>query len=333
VPYGGRFDGALGVVAALEVLRAVRDAGLSLPVNLEAVNFTDEEGTLVGLLGSSALAGTLDADHLRDPRGGRDALEAGLGRAGLTEAGLLGARRDPTSLAGYIELHVEQGRRLVDAGVDLGIVTAIVGIGSCRLAFLGQANHAGTTAMDARRDAGLGASAFVLAARERVLRVFPGCVANVGQMRFAPGAFNIVPARADVALEYRAPRAGEMERLGAALIKEAHTAAERFNLGLEVEPLGQHEPAPMDERAQMALVAAAEALGLAHMSLASGAGHDAQSLAGLCPAGMLFVPSVDGASHSPREFTRWEDCVNGANVLLRAALRMAQLLAEGGSLC
>jgi acetylornithine deacetylase/succinyl-diaminopimelate desuccinylase-like protein len=159
-----------------------------------------------------------------------------------------------------------------------------------------------------------------------VLRAFPDCVANVGQVRFAPGAFNIVPARADVALEYRAPRAGEMERLGAALVKEAHVAAERFDLGLEVEPLGQHEPAPMDEGAQAALVAAAEALGLTHVSLPSGAGHDAQSLAALCPAGMLFVPSVDGASHSPREFTRWEDCVNGANVLLQAALRMASLV-------
>jgi N-carbamoyl-L-amino-acid hydrolase len=288
------------------------------------VDYTDEEGTLVGLLGSRALAGALDAEHLREPRGGRAALEAGLARAGLTEAGLLGARRDPATLAGYLELHVEQGRRLVDAGVEIGIVTAIVGIGSYRLAFLGQANHAGTTPMEARRDAGLGASAFVLDARNRVLEEFADCVANVGAISFSPGAFNIVPARADVALEYRSPRAGEMERLGAALIREARAAAERFDLGLEVEPLGQHDPAPMDGRAQRALAAAAAGLGLAHVSLASGAGHDAQSLAGLCPAGMVFVPSVDGASHSPREYTRWEDCVHGANVLLQGALRMAQ---------
>jgi N-carbamoyl-L-amino-acid hydrolase len=330
VPRGGRFDGALGVVAALEVLRVVREAGLSLPVHLEAVDFTDEEGTLVGLLGSSALAGTLHAEHLRDPRGGREALEAGLERAGLTEAGLLASSRrdlpsrgDTATLVGYLEMHIEQGRRLVDAAADMGIVTAIVGIGSYRLVFLGRADHAGTTPMKARRDAGLGASAFVLAVRERVLRDFPGCVANVGEMRFVPGAFNIVPARAEVALEYRAPRAGEMERLGAALIAEAHAAADRYALGLEVEWLDQHDPAPMDERAQAALVAAADALGLAHIPLTSGAGHDAQSLAGLCPTGMVFVPSVDGASHSPREFTRWEDCVNGANVLLQAALRMA----------
>jgi N-carbamoyl-L-amino-acid hydrolase len=235
----------------------------------------------------------------------------------------LAARRDPASITGYLELHVEQGRRLVDAGLQIGIVTAIVGIGSARLAFLGQANHAGTTAMAARRDAGLGASAFVLASRERVLRDHPDCVTNVGEMTFLPGAFNIVPARAELCLEYRAPRADEMERLGAALIEEAHRAAARFGLGLEVERLGQHDPAPMDDGARAALAAAAEGLGLSHVSLASGAGHDAQSLAGLCPVGMVFVPSVDGASHSPREFTRWEDCVNGANVLLHAALRMA----------
>jgi len=326
VPHGGRFDGGLGVVAALEVLRTAQDAGLALPVHLEAVDFTDEEGTLVGLLGSSALAGTLDAEHLREPRGGRAALEAGLARAGLSEAGLLAARRDPASLAAYLELHVEQGRRLIDAGIDVGVVTAIVGIGSYRLAFLGRADHAGTTPMEARHDAGLGASAFVLAVRDRVRSGHPDCVANVGQVSFAPGAFNIVPARAELALEYRSPRADDMERLGAALIQEAHVAAERFGLGLEVEWLGQHDPAPMHERAQAALAAAAEELGLTHMSLASGAGHDAQSLAGLCPAGMVFVPSVEGASHSPREFTRWEDCVNGANVLLQAALQMAETI-------
>jgi len=329
VPHGGRFDGALGVVAALEVLRTVQDAGLALRVHLEAVDFTDEEGTLVGLLGSSALSGTLDAEYLREPRGGRAALEAGLARAGLTEMGLLAARRDPASLAGYLELHIEQGRRLFDCALrgcaaEIGIVTAIVGIGAYRLAFLGRADHAGTTPMQARKDAGLGASAFVLAVRDRVLRDYPDCVANVGEVSLAPGAFNIVPARAELALEYRSPRADEMERLGAALIEEAHVAAGRFGLGLEVEWLGQHDPAPMHERAQAALAAAAEALGLTHISLASGAGHDAQSLAGLCPAGMVFVPSVDGASHSPREFTRWEDCVNGANVLLHGTLQMAK---------
>jgi N-carbamoyl-L-amino-acid hydrolase len=323
VPYGGRFDGPLGVLAALEALRVVQEAGISLPVHLEAIDFTDEEGTLFGELGSTALAGTLTAEALREPRGGRAALEAGLARAGLTEPGLLTARRDPASLAGYLELHIEQGPQLVNAQVDVGVVTGIVGMCSYQLMFVGRADHAGTTSMADRRDATLGASSFALAAREVVLADFPDCVANVGDMRFAPGAFNIVPAQVVLALEFRAPEPALFHRLDDALLEQARVEAERFGLGLEVERLGWLDPAPMSDVAQRAFAEAADALGLTHVSLFSGAGHDAQSLAGVCPVGMIFVPSVEGASHSPREFTRWEDCVNGANVLLQATLRMA----------
>jgi N-carbamoyl-L-amino-acid hydrolase len=323
VPYGGRFDGPLGVLAALEALRVVQEAGVSLPVHLEAIDLTDEEGTLFGELGSTALAGTLTAEALREPRGGRAALEAGLARAGLTEPGLLTARRDPASLAGYLELHIEQGPRLANAQVDVGVVTGIVGMCSYRVTFVGRADHAGTTSMADRRDAALGASAFALAAREVVLADFPDCVANVGDMRFTPGAFNIVPAQVVLALEFRAPEPALFRQLEDALLEQARVEAERFGLGLEVERLGWLDPAPMSGAAQRAFAEAANALGLTHVSLFSGAGHDAQSLAGVCPVGMVFVPSMGGASHSPREFTRWVDCVNGANVLLQAALRMA----------
>lgn len=323
VPYGGRFDGPLGVLAALETLRTVQDAGISLPVHLEAMDFTDEEGTLVGLLGSAALAGTLRVEDLREPRGGRAVFEAGLARAGLTEDGLLAARRAPASLAGYLELHVEQGRRLVSAQADVGIVTSIVGYCSYRLTFVGRADHAGTTSMAERRDAAQGASVFTLAAREVVMQDFAGCVVNVGDARFAPGAFNIVPARVTLALESRAPESETLDRLEAALLERARTAADRFGLELKAEWLGRCDPAPMSERVQATLAETADALGLQHISLASGAGHDAQSLAQVCPAGMIFAPSVKGASHSPREFSRWRDCVNGANLLLQAALRMA----------
>jgi N-carbamoyl-L-amino-acid hydrolase len=323
VPHGGRFDGALGVLAALETIRVVKEAEARLPVHLEAIDFTDEEGTLVGMLGSAALAGVLQPEALRDPRGGRATLEVGLARAGLTEAGLFTARRDPAALAGYLEVHIEQGLRLSDAGAAIGVVTDIVGINSYRLIFVGRADHAGTTPMDRRRDAALGASAFTLAAREIVMRDFPVCVTNVGHMHFAPGAFNIVPQRVELALEFRAPDAGQFRQLEQALLARAQAEAERFGLGLEVEWLGRCDPAPTSPVAQRAFVEAADALGLKYISFPTGAGHDAQSFAGLCPIGMIFVPSVEGASHSPREFTRWEDCVNGANTLLQAALRLA----------
>ena len=205
VPNGGRFDGALGVMAAFEVLRTIEDAGLSLKVNLEAIDFTDEEGTLVGLLGSGALAGTLQDDFLQNPRGGREALVEGMKRAGLTDESILSAARPKGSLAGYLELHIEQGKRLERAGIDIGIVSAIVGIWSYRLSFNGRADHAGSTTMEDRLDASLGASAFTLVAREIVMKDFPNCVVNVGKMEFTPGAFNIVPARVDVALEFRSP--------------------------------------------------------------------------------------------------------------------------------
>ncbi len=311
VPNGGCFDGALGVMAALEVLRTIRDAGLHLNFNLEAIDFTDEEGTLVGLLGSSALVGRLDPEALRNPRGGREQLLQGMQRAGLTDEGMLGAARPEGSLAGYLELHVEQGKRLERLPANIGIVSAIVGIWSYRVYFLGRADHAGSTPMDDRRDASLGASAFTLAARELVMRDFPGCVATVGRMDFFPGAFNIVPARVDLALEFRSPDAAAFGRLNAAL------------LDLKLESLGKHDPCPMDASIQRAIAAACDSLDLTHVSLASGAGHDGQALAGLCPVGMLFVPSVGGASHSPREFTEWSDCVNGANALLQTVLHLA----------
>ncbi|MEW6085616.1 MAG: Zn-dependent hydrolase [Chloroflexota bacterium] len=322
VPHGGRFDGALGVVAALEVLRTVKENGIKLNVNLEAMDFTDEEGTLVGLLGSAAIAGRLTQKDLLAPRGGRENLVEGMKRAGLSDESMLSARRPKESFAGYLELHIEQGKRLERAGIDIGIVSAIVGIGSYRLSFIGRADHAGTTTMDDRLDASLGASAFTLAARELAMKDFAGCVVNVGKMDFAPGAFNIVPARVDVSLEFRSPAQNDFDKMDAALIALANEQASRFGLELKVEFLGKHSPTPMSDIAQSAFASACDDLGLSHTPLASGAGHDAQSLADLCPVGMIFVPSVDGASHSPREFTEWEDCVNGANVLLHAALRI-----------
>jgi hydantoinase/carbamoylase family amidase len=326
VPDGGRFDGALGVIAAFEVLQTIKDAGIKLKVNLEAIDFTDEEGTLVGLLGSAAISGHLRQKDLDAPRGGRDRLLDGMSRAGLSDESMLSAARSKESFAGYLELHIEQGKRLEKRGINIGIVSAIVGIGSYRLSYIGRADHAGTATMDDRLDASLGASAFTLAARDLVMTKFPGGVLNTGKMDFAPGAFNIVPARVDVALEFRSPTEVDFNAMDEALIALAKEQAERFGLGLNIEFLGKHSPTPMSNVAQGAFAEACDELALTHTPLTSGAGHDAQSLADLCPVGMIFVPSLDGASHSPREFTKWDDCVNGANVLLQAALKMAENL-------
>jgi N-carbamoyl-L-amino-acid hydrolase len=323
VPNGGRFDGALGVVAAFEVLRTIQDAELPLKVNLEAIDFTDEEGTLVGLLGSAALAGRLPPEVLQNPRGGRQALLEGMKRAGLSDESILSAARPQESLAGYMELHIEQGKRLESTGIEIGIVNAIVGIWSYRLSFLGRADHAGTTTMNDRLDASLGASEFTLAARDTVLHDFRDCVVNIGNMEFSPGAFNIVPARVDVSLEFRSADEEKFQRLDSLLLGHAHEAANRFGLELKVDSLGKHSPSLMDQRVRDAFASACDDLGFNYLSLSSGAGHDGQSFDGLCPVGMIFVPSRDGASHSPREFTEWQDCVNGANVLLQTVLKLA----------
>lgn len=310
------------MAAALEVLKTLRENGIRPRVRLEAIDFTDEEGTLVGFLGSAALAGHLDLQLLQKPRGGRENLLTGMKRAGLTEAGIQSAARPRDSLAGYLELHIEQGKRLERAGIDIGVVSAIVGIASYSLSFLGRADHAGSTTMHDRLDASLGASAFTLSARELVMNEFPGCVVNIGNMEFRPGAFNIVPAQVDVSLEFRSVDDQEFDRLDSALLALARSEAKRFGLELRADFLGRHAPTPMSDIVQQAFIDSSEALGLTHTSLVSGAGHDGQSLAGLCPVGMIFVPSVNGTSHSPHEFTKWEDCVNGANVLLQAALRL-----------
>ena len=324
VPNGGRYDGALGVLAALEALRTVKEAGLSLPVDLEAIDFTDEEGTLVGELGSGALAGSLSLEALQKPRGGRQRLEDGLARAGLDEQRLVEARRDPASLAGYLELHIEQGPRLAQSAIAIGVVSGIVGITSYQMTYRGTANHAGTTPMDARRDAGIGAATFAITSRELVLRDYDGCAVNIGQMHFEPGAYNIIPGQADLALEFRAPDAKRLGELEDALLTLAGMVARQYGLGLDLEPKAGCAPAPMSEQAQAAIAAAADSLALTHVSLPSGAGHDAQALALVTPAGMLFIPSREGISHSPREFSDWQACVDGANVLLRAALKLAE---------
>jgi N-carbamoyl-L-amino-acid hydrolase len=205
-------------------------------------------------------------------------------------------------------------------------VTNIAGISFYRLVFKGRADHAGTIPMEQRLDAALGASAFTLSVRKLILEQFPQCFANVGDVRYEPGAFNIVPQKAVLSLEFRAADVSLFRRLKTSMLRQAEQDASRFNLGLDIEFLGERDPVEMSSIAQAAIQEAAGELGLRTVLLPSRAGHDAQPIATLCPAGMIFVPSVNGASHSPDEFTPWQDCVNGANVLLQATLRLATRL-------
>jgi len=181
--------------------------------------------------------------------------------------------------------------------------------------------------MDAREDAGIGAASFVLATREIVMHDFPLSVATVGDVRFEPGAFNVVPGSARLALDLRSPGANELDRLESVLLARARAVAKAHRLDLEISPVGSWPPTALDGEVRAAIGRSAQALGLSAFDLPSGAGHDAQALAPVTRSGMIFVPSVGGVSHAPGENTRWQDCVNGANVLLGTTLELAEVVA------
>jgi len=326
VPYGGKYDGALGVVAALEVLSAIKASGRSLGVNLEAVDFTDEEGTLVGALGSEAMAGELTPERLCNLRCSREEFVEALKRGDLKEESLFQARRNPDTLAGYLELHIEQGPWLHDNRIDIGVVTSIVGSRSFRISFNGRPDHAGTTPMTNRADAGLGACAFNLALNDIVVKQFHDCVATVGGMEFKPGAFNIIPGQASLCLEFRSRDKDSLEKLKAGVINLANDVARHRGLDVSLEEVAVWDPVHMSPDIQRIINTSASNLGLSTASIASAAGHDAQSFAPIIPTGMIFIPSIGGISHSPQEFSKWRDCVNGAKVLLNATLAAAESL-------
>lgn len=323
VPNGGRFDGALGVLSALEALQTIKEAGLSLPCHLEAISFTDEEGAMGTMVGSRAFTGQLGPDDLSDSRQ-PGALVAGLQRLGLSKADVLSVRRDPATLAGYVELHIEQGTRLESQKLDIGVVTSIVGIRSFWLTFEGKAGHAGTTPMDVRADALRGAAEFVVQAQQQVWQRYSPGVMNCGQLQVEPGSFNIIPAQAKLALEFRHGTEAELDRMQADLLALARQIAQKQGLGFAAAPGGLCVAQSMAEPLVQMVEAAATQLGLSHTRLLSYAGHDAQSLAAIVPSVLFFVPSVNGISHHPDEFTRDKDVVNGANVMLHTLLRLAE---------
>lgn len=313
VPDGGRYDGALGVVAAIACARAlVSGGGPALRHPLEVLNFVSEEATMgAGCLGSSAMVQDVNRALGGNAWDGRP-VEEHVRAAGVDPARLGEARRRPGELAAYLELHIEQGATLWRSGDRLGVVEGIVGIRRYELEFRGEANHAGTTAMEERRDALVLAAPLVGAVRE--LAVAGGIVGTVGTLRVEPGASNVIPGRVVMECELRSL---EESRLDAA---EAELGARVRAAGGDLRALGAKAPVLCDAGLLAALDAATAGLGVRARRMPSGAGHDAMSLAAICPVAMLFVPSERGISHAPGERTSPEDCLLGAQALL-AALR------------
>jgi hydantoinase/carbamoylase family amidase len=313
VPRGGRYDGALGVLSALAVVRALKTDGIEPARPLWVVSFNDEEGSRfqTGMLGSRAFCGELDLEDWRR-RGVADAMA----RAGFDFERLPRAR-GVDGVGAYLELHIEQGPVLEQNGEDIGVVTAITGLLGFRVRFLGAANHAGTTPMDARRDALAGAARVVLALREEA-REREGMTANVGKLLVEPGGFNVIPGLAEFTIDVRSPTPEGYERAEAFVRETVQRVAAEEGLGVEISTTHRKPPVALDESLQETLVAAAEAEGASYRRMPSGAGHDAMVLAHHVPAAMLFVPSRGGISHSPEEYTPPEQCELGARVLAGA---------------
>ena len=323
VPNGGRYDGSVGVLAALECLRVIREAGLALPVHLEMINFTDDEGTWHSLFGARALAGTLPPETTSSARVENTSFRAALGRVGLDLQDVPNASRDPHDLAGYLELHIEHGTRLETAGAKIGVVTNIVGRTTYEIVFHGQAGHSGTTDMYRRRDALRGAAQFITRAHDAMRARYGDGIFHCGDISVQPGKYNIIPSEARLVVEVRHISERLMAEMETAMTQIARECAAAHALTVDIQPRIHMPAATMAAGFMDAIEQSAAALSLPSMRLASYAGHAAQVLSKITPCGMIFIPSAGGIGHSPREYTAWDDVVAGAQTLLQAIVRLA----------
>ncbi|MCA9509666.1 MAG: Zn-dependent hydrolase [Myxococcales bacterium] len=326
VPGAGQLDGALGVLCGLEALRTLAERGPGLARTVELVAFSDEEGRFGGMLGSQAMSGQLTPDAIERARDldGTTLVEA-MAAAGHRAHDALGAEREAGSIHAYVELHIEQGPVLERTGHAIGVVDAITGLFRWDVRLLGETNHAGTTPMDMRRDAFQGL-AEVAAQIDRVLEENggPRSRATVGRVDLVPGAANVIPGEARFALEVRDTDAHSLSELSTAFRRAFSAVARRRDLRFEYEVVSELAPVACDARVVDAARSACAALGTEPLAMPSGAAHDAQMIARIAPAGMIFVPSRAGRSHSPAEWTSPADIELGANVLLHALVELAR---------
>ena len=325
VPQGGNYDGQVGSMGAIEVAQTLAARGITLRHPLEVIIFQNEEG---GTVGSRAITAGLSADDLALVPNGATSVRDGITRIGGDPDRLAAGVRKPGSIAAYLELHIEQGGILDAAGTNVGVVEGIVGIRWWDVTIEGFANHAGTTPMGRRRDALLAAARYVEAVN-RVATSTPGNqVATVGRIQASPGAYNVIAGKVTTTLEIRDLDAAKVDRLFALVQDEVRRIEQATGTTFSFAPTSISEPAPTDARIRQAIEDSAKGLGLTTRSMPSGAGHDAQEMALLGPVGMIFVPSVGGISHSPRELTHPHDITNGVNVLLQTLVRLDELLSR-----
>ncbi len=318
VPQGGAYDGALGVAVALECALALRDAGIALARPLEVVATADEEGRFGGMLGSQAIAGSVPPGWVEAATdAGGVPLAMAMRAAGLDPSAVPQAARPAAEVAAFVELHIEQGPILEAAQVPVGLVTAISGCCVWGVGLGGVANHSGTTPMSLRADAFAGLA--------EIAAGVPGLIGalgtdqsrlTIGHVAVSPNEVHTIPGRADFSVVLRDTDEAVMRRLAEALRARIAEVAARHRLAAEVTERSWLPPVALDRGHRQAARAAADRAGVAALDMPSGAGHDAQTMQGLCPSALIFVASKGGISHAPAEHTAWADIEAGAQVML-----------------
>ncbi len=326
VPEGGRFDGAYGVIAALECARSLRESGVDLPCDLEVISFCDEEAAHnAGTVGSRAMMGQLKEGELCKAKNeGAEPFIQHLLKLGQDPNQIASARRDPAELAAFLELHIEQGQRLESEQLHIGVVTAIVGVYRYIVTVSGEAAHAGTTPMALRKDALVEAAPVFTLLPQWVAEQNPEMVGTIGQVTVAPGASNVVPGQCRFLVELRSQQPEDMQRVRDRLLAYA---AERQ--GWSIETIYEKDSVRLAPELIEQIAAAADQEQLPATLMPSGAGHDAQSLAPFVPTGMIFIPCRNGVSHNPAEEITPAAAAEGCQVLLTSLLRIVAAQTEG----
>ena len=327
VEAGGRFDGVVGVIGALELARCIQEAGVSLSRPLDIVDFVCEEPSVVSLspLGSRIMAGDVTAEMVADastPFG--QTLPEAITRLGGDPSRLAGVRREPGDISGYLELHIEQGPVLERASLDIGVVTVVAAPCRAVVSLTGLADHAGATSMADRRDALAGAAELTLAVERTVSTpdIVQESVGTVGFLRVSPNMVNVVPGRVDMTVEVRSTQTEALIWAMEEIERALHEISARRGLDSTLEWRHREEPALVPLDMQDVVAKAAEDLRIPVMRLPSRASHDAARLAPVAPVGMVFIPCRDGRSHCPEEWAELDNIVTGVRVLGQALLRL-----------
>jgi beta-ureidopropionase / N-carbamoyl-L-amino-acid hydrolase len=325
VPQGGNFDGCLGSLSALRILRLLNEQKILTRRPLTAVAWACEEASFSGtsLNGSRAAAGVLKPKEMEMVSRGITKAEA-IRRIGGDPSKLGSALIPRGAYHAYLELHIEQGGTLEREGIPIGVVEGIVSIDDYHVVVKGTPNHAGTTPMKDRQDALIAAAQLTLAVREIVMAEAGAQVGTVGHLEVSPNAVNVIPGEVQMSIEIRDLSSAKLERLAEKIRTRAAAIAAQSGTQITITSNGHNESAVASPEIQRVIEASAKKLNLKSRHLPSGAGHDAQQMARIMPMGMIFIPSIAGISHSPKERSTWEDCANGANVFLETVLELAR---------